>query len=49
MKRYDDKKIDERTIENLKNMIKKLSKDIEEMLDTKVNKEVYEKERQKIV
>lgn len=30
-------------------MIKKLSKDIEEMLDSKVSKEVYEKERQKIV
>jgi len=41
MKRFDDKKIDEKAIENLKNMIKKLSKETEELLETKLSKEVY--------
>jgi hypothetical protein len=43
MKRFDDKRIDEKTIENLKNMIKKLSKDTEEILETKLAKDVYDK------
>ena len=34
-------------IENLKNMIKKLAKDIEESLEKKVNADYYEKDKNK--
>ena len=44
----NDKKVDEKTIENLKTLIKKISKDLEEALELKVNIENYEKDRQRI-
>jgi hypothetical protein len=37
-KRFDDKKIDEKVIENLKMSIKKLSKETEEMIELKLSK-----------
>lgn len=48
VKYTNDKKVDEKMVESLKTMIKKISKDLEEALELKVNRENYEKDRQRI-
>ena len=48
VKYTNDKKVDEKMIESLKTMIKKISKDSEEALELKVNRENYDKDRQRI-
>ena len=45
IRRMDDKRIDEKVIENMKNTIKQLGKQLEEGLKAKVEKEIFEKER----
>lgn len=49
IKKYDDKKVDEKVIESLRNLIKKISKDMEEALEQRLTREVYEKDRQKVM
>ena len=48
MRYTNDKKVDEKMIESLKTMIKKMGKDLEEALELKVNREIYDKDRQRI-
>jgi hypothetical protein len=48
IKRFEEKKIDERVIDGLKTAIKKLSKEFEEGLEIKLNREVYEKEKSRV-
>lgn len=48
IKRFEEKKIDERAIDGLKTAIKKLTKEFEEGLELKLNREAYEKERSRV-
>ena len=41
IRRMDDKRIDEKVIENMKNTIKQLGKQLEEGLKAKVEKEIF--------
>ncbi len=48
MKRFEDKRLDQKTIDNLKVMIKKIAKDHEQVLEQKLMKDIFEKEKNKI-
>ena len=45
IKLFENKRVDEKAIENVKNMVKKIAKELEENLEQKMDKEVYEREK----